>query len=248
MAVKVAKLFKDYNFQKLSQEARLLYIYLVTNPQLNTLGVFSPDIRVVALEVGIDKDQLRAASRELIVNDHIHVKKYGDLIYYIIPKHFDTIPNSDTTARKVVKLLSQLPDKFIEFLETLGIKAGAKVITFIKPTAQEVTDLAMSLGYDISGKDFVEFYDGVSGSKDYWVDGRGKRVRDWKSKLKKVWCKEDRKLKEVKGSPKGFEYFHITKDGASFYPDGWRSGKPWSKNFTIDILLKREYEKRKTNS
>ena len=242
MAVKIAKLFKDYSFQKLSQEARLLYIYLISNPSLNTIGVFSPDIRVVALEVGITKDQLRSATRELITTNYVHVKEYEGVIYYIIPKHFDTIPNSDRTALKVSKIISTLPKSFVEFLGKLGIKSEAKLITFIKPTPEEVTQYAMSLGHNVSGKEFVDFYDSKSGTKTYWVDGRNKMVRDWKLKLSKVWCRDENKLTAVPNAPKGFEYFHIVKEDTAHYPDGWRGGKPWSKNFTIDILLKREYE------
>lgn len=245
MAVKVAKLFKDYNFQKLSQDARLLYIYLVTNPNLSTIGVFSPDTRVVALEVGLTKEELRAASLELMADKYIYVKKYEEIIYFVVPAHFGTIPNSDTSTRKAKKLLSELPQEFTDFLESIDITPQRKVIEFIKPTAEEVTKLAMELGYKIDGKQFVEYYDGVSGSRDYWVDGKGKRIRDWKAKLKKVWCKADRKLQEVPNAPKGFEYFHVMKDDVAYYPDGWRNGKPWSKSLTIDILLKREYENSK---
>lgn len=248
MAVKIAKLFKDYNFQKLTQEARLLYIYLVSNPSLSTIGVFSPDIRVAALEAGLNKESFRGATQELTMKGFIHVKKYEDLIYFIIPRHFDTIPNSDATARKVVKLLAKLPDEFVTFLDSLGIKAGAKVVTFTKPSAEEVTQYAMSIGYMINGQEFVDYYDEVSGSKAYWVDGRGKMIRDWKSKLKRVWCKDDRKMKAVKGAPKGYEFFHVIKDGKAIYPDSWKDGKPWSKSISTNILLKREYEERKKDS
>ena len=246
MAVKIAKLFKDYNFQKLTQEARLLYIYLVSNPSLTTIGVFSPDVRVAALESGLSKDKFREASKILLDNGYIHVKKYEDLIYFIIPRHFDTIPNSDATARKVVKLLSKLPDELVTFLDILGIKSDAKVVTFTKPSPEEVTQYAMSIGYQINGQEFVDYYDEVSGSKAYWVDGRGKMIRDWKSKLKRVWCKDDRKMKAIKGAPKGYEYFHVMKDGKAIYPDSWKEGKPWSKDFVSNKVLKREFEELKS--
>lgn len=245
MAVKIAKLFKDYKFQELSQTARLLYIYLTTNPNLSTVGVFSPDIRVVALEVGITKEELRKATSELIDAGYIYVKKFDELIYFIVPAHFGTIPSSDATARRVTKLLSQLPDDFVKFLESINITPHIKVVEFNKPTAEEVTQYAMSIGFKIDGKAFVEYYDEVSGGKDYWVDGRNKRIKDWKSKLKKVWCKPDRELKKMFDAPKGYEYFHVMKDDVAYYPDGWRNGKPWSKSLTIDILLKLEYENSK---
>ncbi len=73
-------------------------------------------------------------------------------------------------------------------------------------------------------------------------------IRDWKSKLKRVWCKDDRKMKAVKGAPKGYEFFHVIKDGKAIYPDSWKDGKPWSKSISTNILLKREYEERKKDS
>lgn len=245
MAVKISKLFKDYNFQKLSQTARLLYIYLTTNAQLNTLGVFSPDIRVVALEVGITKDELRVATRELIKSGYVYVKEFNTLIYYIVPSHFGTLANSEATSRKVAKLLSQLPEEFVVFLKSLNITPQMKVVDFNKPTAEEVTKYAMSIGFNLNGKTFVDYYDSVSDNKDYWVDGRNKRIKDWKAKVKKVWCKPEMELKKVPNAPKGFEYFHVMKDDVAYYPDGWRNEKPWSKSLTVDILLKREYEKSK---
>lgn len=251
MAVKVGKLWSDTKFQSLTDRAKLLYIYLATNPDLNTVGVFSPNLEVVRIELGCTIEELRDSTKTLISLGYIKAKKYEGILYFIVPKHFNTIPKSEASVLKVQKQLSQLPKGLVNYLDTLGIKTTSKVRSFSKPESQEVTDYALSLGYNINGEEFVKYYEDQSeryGKKGVWVDGRGTQVRDWKAKLRRVWCKEEHKLKEIKGAPEGFGSFHIVFEGKTAFPDSWKNGKPHSKNLALDMKLKQEYEERKRNS
>ena len=251
MAVKIAKLFKDSWFQNQAEITKLLYIYLATNPDLNTVGVFSPNLKVVCLEVRTDMNTLRACCEILIKQKYIYVKKFEETVYFIIPEYFNTIPKSEATITKVNKTLDSLPEGLSLFLNSIGINVKAKTKIFIEPTPEEVTNYSLSLGYLVSAEDFINYYKEQSeryGKKGVWVDGRGTQVRDWKAKLRKIWCKEDRKIKTFRDAPKGYERFHIIKEGTIITPDGWKNGKPFSKSFTVDIELKKEYEKRKEGS
>jgi hypothetical protein len=245
MSIKVGKLWGNRKFQELTPESKLLYLYLVTNPNLNTVGVFCPNLDVVCLELSISMDQLRTFSQELRGKSYCHIMKAKGLVYYIMPDHFNTLPKSQSSIKKIQNDLDFLPDEVSTFLESIGIKAGAKVVEFKKPTAEEVSTYAMSLGHNVNGEDFVSYYDlkAQEHGKSHWVDGRGTQVKSWKSKLSRVWCKDENKVTAVVGAPKGYEYFNIKISGKIVYPDGWRNGKPYSKNLAVDINLKKEYER-----
>lgn len=251
MSVKIDKLWKDSWFQSQEATTKLLYLYLITNPNLNTVGVFSPNIEVACIEINCSIEQFRQGSTKLIEKKLLYVKKYNSTIYFILPAHFSAIPKSESSVSRVNKILQGLPEELVSFLESIGISVNSKVVEFKRPTSEEVAEYAMSLGHLISGDEFIKYYDEQSnryGKKDVWVDGRGTQVRDWKAKLRKIWFKDDNKLKVVDGAPKGFETFFIVDKGVILTPDGWRNGKPWSKSLPTDITLKREYERRVANS
>lgn len=248
MAVNVAKLFKDSRFNRISDKAKLLYVYLVTNPSLSTVGVLSPNIEVVCLETGCDIEQFRNSCRELINNRFLRMKQVDDILYFITPAHFNTIPKSEASVSRVNKAIELLPDEMVDFLESIGITASTKIRPFVKPSVEEVTEYATSKGYLINGVEFVNYYDDITeryGKKGMWVNSYGKQIKDWKATMRKVWFKPDRKIKSFDNAPKGFETFHFIKDGIIITPDGWKNGLPFSKSFTTDIELKKEFNKSK---
>ncbi len=246
MSTKLSKLWKDGWFKNQSPITKLLYIYLLENPDLNIVGVFSPNTEIICLELNITMDQLRESSQVLVVKKWLLVKSIEGVLYFVVPQHFQSVPKSSSSLERVQKALILLPDELVELLSGLGINTESKTRKFEKPTAQEVTEFALSIGHLITGSEFIDYYDRQSenhGKKGIWVDGRGKEVRDWKSKLRKIWCKDENKIKSCPDAPKGYETFHVFENGVMVTPDGWRSGKPFSKSLTSDIILKREYER-----
>jgi hypothetical protein len=246
MSVKIDKLWSDSWFQEQSSITKLLYIYLATNPNLNMVGVFSPNPNVVCIEIGCTIEQLRESTKVLKDRGLIHVKSYNDTIYFIIPAHFSSIPKSESTVARVNKVFNELPEGLTKYLESIGISVNSKVRELKKPTPDEVYQYALTQGYVVSGKDFVKYYEEQSdryGKNGLWVDSTGKEVRDWKAKLRRIWLRDENKIKTFADAPKGFESFHLVENGVVITPDGWKNNKPWSKNLTTDILLKREYER-----
>ena len=251
MSVKIAKLFKDSTFVRLPKDAKLLYIYLATHPDLSVVGVFSPNIEVCKIESGLIANSFKHYSKILVQQGFIHVKKYNDTVYFIVPAHFNNIPKSTTTVTRVNKALNELPVELVEYLATIGITINSKIREFVKPTAQEVTNYGIEQGHKIDGEAFISYYEeqaDIYGKKNIWVDSRGTEVRDWKAKLRRIWCKDDNLIKVIDGAPKGFEDFYVvSKDGKNIYPDKWtKEGLPWSKNVGSDILLKREFKRQKS--
>lgn len=251
MSVKIGKLWKKSQFKNLDRLSKLLYIYLATHPDLNTVGVCSPDLEVTSIEIGCNIQELRTATKELVNSNFVHVKQMEGVIYFIVPQHFNTIPKSNSSVLKIKKDLEPLPKALVKFLEKKQIKVESKVREFKKPTPKEVAEYGLSKGYIVDGQKFVDFYEDSTrryGVKNGWVDSRNKQVRDWKSKLRGVWFKDENKIKSLPDAPKGFENFYAIHEGVPIFPDKWKNGKPFSKSLVIKKQLQEEYERRKKDS
>tara|TARA_R110000822_G_scaffold5266_10_gene22619 strand:+ start:1759 stop:2511 length:753 start_codon:yes stop_codon:yes gene_type:complete len=250
MAVKVSKLWSNNNFLKLTNGSKLLYIYLATNPSIMMTGVLNVNLEMLTVQLNLSLKEIRESTQELVKSKFVSVKKIDNL-YFIVKAHFDSVPKSDTSVLKLNKELESLPNSLVKFLESINVSSSRKVVTFSEPTPAEVMDYSLSQGYQVNAEAFIGFYRGKAlahGKVGLWLDGRGKQVKDWKAKLRVVWFKDENKIKVVAGAPKGFESFYIDFEGKQVFPESWKDGKPYSKNIAVLIALKKEYERRKTNS
>ena len=250
MAVKISKLWSDNKFLCLANDSKLLYIYLATSPNIMTVGAINVNLELVQLQLGFNILELRGAAHELKDMGYIGVERFDGVLYFVIPEHFNTVANSDSTVLKIKKELKQLPKGLVKYLDSLNINTSRKVVTFNEPTPTEVMDYALELGYKVNADEFITFYRDKAkayGKEGLWIDGRGKQVKDWRAKLRIVWCKDENKLKVVDGAPKGFESFYIEFEGKQVFPESWKDGRPHSKNMVVNKALNREYERRVNN-
>lgn len=251
MAVNVSKLWGDAKFNNLTLTAKLLYLYLITNPSINYVGVVSLIPEISSHQIGMTMDEFKEASQELKDKNYIYIKKYNDVIYFIIPSHFSTIAKSEAVLEKIKSNLKALPVDLKNYLESIGISSSAKEINIEKPTIEEIRAFCIVSGYNINAKDFYDFYESYStarGRTKYWVDSKGRIVRDWRQKLQRVWFKPDRKVNVPKDAPQGYEFFTVEVDGVQHYVDYWKDGKPFSKDFVVNKELKKEYDRRTKGS
>lgn len=251
MPVKISRLWSNTKFQNLATDSKLLYIYLATNPNIMSVGVIDLNIDLVTLQLNSTIEVMRSSVKELKDKGYVEVFKCEDSLYFVVIDHFNTLPKADTTVARANKELKSLPYKLVENLAKLGIETSRKIVSFEIPSNEEILEFAASKGYLIDANMFSKYYEDQGkrfGKEGQWVDGRGKQVKDWRAKLRLVWFKDENKLKEVKGAPKGFEYFYIQFEDKNAYPDYWKDGKPFSKNFVVTKELQKEYERRKKNS
>lgn len=247
MAVNVSKLWGNNKFNNLTNNSKLFYIYLVTHPSINSVGVLSLNLTVVEAQLSMNIEEIRVSTKELISETYLYVKQFNKSVYFIVPAHFNTLAKSDSSILKITNDLDSLPDGLREFLYSININVKGKVRKFIKPSKKEVLDFAIQSGYNINADDFINYYQNEAdkrGRSDVWINSRGKVVRDWKATLRNVWFKDENKLKPCKGAPKGFEYFYIELKGNVIIPDGWRNGKPYSKDFLKNNKLVKEFMKK----
>jgi len=64
-----------------------------------------------------------------------------------------------------------------------------RTVRFTTPTADEVTNYAARLGYHVDGKQFVQHYESKG-----WKDSTGRAVKNWKGKVRSVWCRDENKI------------------------------------------------------
>lgn len=242
--IKVQRLWRDGKFRLLSQEAKLVYLYLATAPSINTLGLICALVSDVCHDLSITEAKLRDACLELL-EGFISVYKEEGLIYFFVKGHYESLPKSDAVVRKAEKDLSLSPKGLIEQMESEGdLPNLERENTFTPPSIAEVEEYAISLGYIINGKEFIEFHENNAerlGRKG-WYDGRDKQVRDWKGKIRKVWSKRAEKLQPVEGAPKGMEFF-FAKDGDRIVQvKRWKNGLPYGDGIIQDKVLQDKFK------
>ena len=237
---------KDDRFSACSPTAKLLYLYLINSDSINIVGVFYPINQFTLIEyLGISREELRVATRELVSARLIVIQNYSDDFYIIIKDVYDIQTQSKTTKINIAKELDNCIRPLREYLGKIGIVRpdvpkevlGKSSI----PSAEEVTAYGRSIGYKVDGSKLVDYYTkmslGVRGG-GYWVDKNGNRVKDWKAKVRSVWLRDDNKIEAVNGCPSGFEDFNV--DGN--YPEKWVNGLPYSSSLALDIVMKRKFK------
>lgn len=247
MAVNVSKLWRNGKFQKLDKTSKLLYIYLATSPDINTLGLLNTNQDSIKADLSLPDSEFRAACK-VIKDDFIKIFMVEDILYFFLPDHFPTLARSVTVSKKAYKDIAALPEEVVDYLNTHGLMPEIEKHTaFDAPTVEEVEAYAISKGYLVEGKTVVDFYEGKAKfyNKKGWYDSRGKAVKDWRGKLRQVWFKDEIKLKECTDAPKGFEFFFVKEGESYLYPDHWKDGLPVSKSgFLENKILQREYNKK----
>ena len=244
MSVNISKLWNNNTFNNLTNNSKLLYIYMITNNRIKSVGVLTLNIKMVKSQLSLSLEQIRVSTKELIIEGYIYVKEFLQTVYFIIPAHFNSLIKNDVTLLKITKDLECLPSGLREFLNSININNKHNVQKYIKPTKKEILDFAVRSGYNINADTVINHYQKEAykrGKSDVWLNSRGKVVISWKATLRKVWFKDEIKIKTCTGAPKGFEYFYIEINGNSIRPDGWRNGKPYSKDFLKNKQLLKEF-------
>ena len=119
MAVNITKLWGNAMFMTLTIDAKLLYLYLISNPSINNVGVISLVPDVSSRQLGISINNFRKASKELIDKKYIYIKNIDGVIYFIVPSHFSTIPKTEGLIEKVKSDLKSIPSELKEFLKSI---------------------------------------------------------------------------------------------------------------------------------
>ena len=237
--VKVGKLWGDAKFASLSPNSKLLYCYLISQPNISTLGVLDLDLERINIDLKIESiDKLQYPFSELDANSYIDYFMSSDkIVTVLVLGHYPSLSKSKLNMRKGLEEGQCSEGKIKEMLLKVFTPADFKNDSFVPPTPSEVAEYALTLGYLVNGKAFCDWY----GEND-WYDKNNKLVRNWKSKVSKVWCRETNKLETAEGAPKGFEYFFVEiEDGHKVFPTAWVHDLPSHNNHIYAQYLIDEY-------
>lgn len=240
--VKVGKLWGDARFASLHPYSKLLYCYLTSQPNISTLGILVLDNSRIMFDLRLDElEYLEDAFEEL---EGLLIKSFyseDNVRTILILNHYHSLAKSKATMRKGLDEGKASKGKIRELLLDIFTKDDFTNESFKAPTPQEVMEYALGLGYEVNGKAFVDYY-----ADNDWYDKNNKKVRAWKSKVSKVWCREENKLETVKGAPKGFEYFFVDlEEGVRIFPESWKNGLPSHSNFIYAEHLINEFNDRR---
>jgi hypothetical protein len=234
--VKVGKLWGDARFASLSPSSKLLYCYLTTQPNITTLGVLDLYVERVNLDLGIHSSEwFKTLKDKDLINYY-----WGDdedTVHVLVLDHYHSLAKSKANVRKGLDEGKNSKGETKRMLLGVFTKADFTNDSFKAPTPQEVMEYALGLGYEVNGKAFVDYY-----ADNDWYDKNNKKVRAWKSKVSKVWCREGNKLESVKGAPKGFEHFFVDlEEGVRVFPESWKNGLPSHSNFIYTEYLTNKF-------
>lgn len=164
------------------------------------------------------------------------IKKDKGITWFWVTDFVKGFPKKGARFETGVKQYDKLPTN-IKIWVHPHLPKMKVVDNFRPPTPEEVTKHALELGHIVDGETFVDWY-----AKDDWKDRSGKKIRNWKTKVSRVWCKDENKIHPVIGAPKGQEFFYVMSNGKPIFPKRWRGGKPFGNSIVEDKLLQKEYE------
>ena len=245
--IKVPNLWsKDY-FKRLDPDSKLLYLSIVSNRRVTTVGTLSFYAEEVIHSVFAgEAARMKAAFLTLTKEGLIKYFTEGKAVTVFIEGHFKTVAKTPGAPERVQKDLSGLSSTVRSFLSNEGICPEAKGKGFLKPDAETIARYALECGHKVDGNKIFEYYEKSSmGHKgDYWYDSKGTRITDWKRKVRFIWCRDENKIKSIDGAPEGMEYLYIMDNGKMIQPVRWIKGLPKGGSVSLDLKLKREYERR----
>lgn len=98
------RMWEDEFFVKLSRNAKLLFIYLLTNQRINLIGCYEVSDRILMFDTGLTDEELKSAKKELdpkvqFLNEWVYIPKAIHLGGYLGPKiktatlkEYETLP------------------------------------------------------------------------------------------------------------------------------------------------------------
>lgn len=113
------RFWEDEKVVNLSREAKLLFIYLLTNSRINLIGIFELTDRIIQFETGLKQEEISNAKQEL--QDSLRVIFYEGWIYVVNAiKHSDYKGDKNEIAKG--KEAVMIPDNVVKYYESIGFE------------------------------------------------------------------------------------------------------------------------------
>jgi len=183
--------WRDEYVSNLDPIEKLLFLYLLTNPDTNISGVYQLPIKIMATDTGIDKDMLTKIIGRFQDDDKV---MYQD--GWVVVKNFIKHQNYNSISVKtgIERELDTLPTKIRDYVgilpnSLLDISQGlskVKLAAFTIPTIEQITEYCKERNNSVDPNKFFDFYESKG-----WMVGKNKMkdyraaIRTWETNNKK---------------------------------------------------------------
>ena len=205
----------DPDMEELTPEQKYFYIYLITNPNVNQLGLYEFSIRRAVFETGYNRETVESllkffenlgkikrskTTKELVVIKFFHHNKSNSPK---VVKHINILLKEvkDTVLIQYIYGMHTVSQEEEEEVQEEEEEKGGKQVAVV-PTFDQVKEYFSEKGYalDIAEK-FYEYYNLPMKERNgrVWKDGNGKTVKNWKQKALSVWMREKPQKPTISG-------------------------------------------------
>lgn len=198
------KFWEDPFIEGLRPEEKLLFLYLLTNPQTNMIGIYEVTVKRISYDTGLTSERIEKA---LKVFDKSNRVFYHD--NYVILPNFLKNQNLNTNMQKgALKIYDKLPNWLKDKINDKPLKAFESLRNAMlnmnriesKYELELESECSSAINAEIIIPEFEEFKDYALLNKKNvdiealrlkheawrvagWKDGNGKAIKNWKSKL-----------------------------------------------------------------
>lgn len=100
-------MWKDPWFVELRLSEQHLFIYLITNPQTNMLGVYEMSLREMAFDTGIDQEEIKRIFRDRFTADG---KSFYELGFVVMPNWLKHQQPNGNQLKNIKDVFNSLPE------------------------------------------------------------------------------------------------------------------------------------------
>ena len=199
----------DPDIEELTPEQKFFYLYLITNPNVNQIGLYEFSIRRACFETGYNSDTVSKLLDTFQEMGKIkRSKKTREIL--VIKFYWHNKSNSPKVKTHVNGLLDEVKDtsliQYIYGMDTPSQEEEEEVQEKVQeepsnkvaevPSPSDVKEYFKEKGFSpVLAKKFYEYYNEPMEDRNgrVWKDQNGKTVKSWKQKALAVWMKEDNK-------------------------------------------------------
>ena len=203
----------DPDMEEFTPEQKFFYLYLLTNPSVNQIGLYEFSIRRACFETGYNQDTIEKLLTFFERNRKIKRSKTTRELLVVKFWHHNK-SNSPKLITHVKGLLSEIKDRAL-INEIYGMDTVSNSIHTASqeeeeedkdkeetpaaiPTLLEVKKYFSDNGYDpdVGEKAFNIYQASLEDhpKRKYWRDSRDNQIKNWKLKMRSVWFKPENKL------------------------------------------------------
>ena len=217
------KFWDDTFISELTPNDKLLFLYLITNPLANLLGIYEITMKRICFDTGLKKDTIRKGferfgrvkkvffvdnfiilpnwlkNQRLNTNMKVAVSKEFNLLPEYLKNNIlgngsEGLPNGSEGFRMVRERLGKYEIEIEEESEKGKRKKEGEIKGFTPPSLIEIKEYFKKEGYkEEIAEKAWKGYDVAN-----WVDSKGNKIKNWKQKCIHVWFKDEHKIIEKK--------------------------------------------------